>query len=263
MQPRRRDVDPGFRQPSHYCDSQSEIINAAAANITRTCQSEREIFQHLFYWVRDTIVYQLGLCGDTASETLRKGAGSCTNKANLLVALLRNLGIPAGYHLMEVKAKEYMGELCSERFNRLMGEKSLHTYCSAFIEGRWIKVDPSDDIRLSNAVKHLAVQCTVVEFDGYTDARLHLLPEHVLSDSAEPVPSVDHVLSKTRRLPADMVEVLNLYLEFMRGHGIWHFQIRTFEDAFFAWMQKERPQLFASYTALNAAVPPRAVGRTG
>ena len=39
---------------------------------------------------------RVGLYSDTSSETLQRGYGSCSNKANVLVAILRALNIPAG-----------------------------------------------------------------------------------------------------------------------------------------------------------------------
>jgi transglutaminase-like putative cysteine protease len=76
----------------------------------------------LFYWVRDNIEYELGLKSDTASSTLLRGSGSCINKANLVVALLRALGIPAGFHIMTVKTRAYFSCLCTPCFNKFMSE---------------------------------------------------------------------------------------------------------------------------------------------
>jgi transglutaminase-like putative cysteine protease len=49
----------------------------------------------------------------SASDTLKNESGMCSGKTNLLVAMLRSLGIPARYRVFRVKAE-------SELFNWLM-----------------------------------------------------------------------------------------------------------------------------------------------
>jgi len=56
------------------------------------------------------------------------------------VALLRALGIPAGFHVMAVKTKEYFGCLCTPRFNRFMSDRSVHVYGAVLLGGKWLKI---------------------------------------------------------------------------------------------------------------------------
>ncbi len=72
-------------------------IRALARHLTADAGSEREAAVRLFDFVRDEIPYRFGPWGLCASETLARGEGSCTNKANLLVALLRAAGTAAAY----------------------------------------------------------------------------------------------------------------------------------------------------------------------
>jgi hypothetical protein len=245
-------LDPAtpFLQPTIYCDFDAPMVARAAANICRGGLSQTEMARRVFYWVRDSIKWELGLTPDKATETLARGAGSCTNKANLAVALMRRLGIPSGFHVMEVRAKKYLGVLCTETFGQFMKESSLHTYYAVYLNEKWLKVDPTDDIRLSNGVSHIVHQATKVDFDGKNDARLQLDPAHVIQDSPELLASVDGVLGKQRRLDNVAGRVMNLYLDFMRTHCIWHLEVKTLEADFFAWLREARPDVFADFTEL-------------
>jgi hypothetical protein len=238
-----------YLQSSIYCDIASDALGLAARNIVHGQASDREKAVSLFYWVRDNIKYELGLKSDTASSTLLKGSGSCINKANLVVALLRVIGIPAGFHIMMVKTKEYFGCLCTPRFNRFMSERSIHAYGAVSIGGKWLKIDPSDDIRLSNSTRHIAVQATPISFDGCFNACLHIRPDHIISDSIVPAADVDEILSKKRRVPATALEVMNQYLGYLRRHGIRYVHPAEVERDFFrGWRPRGRHCMRSSWS---------------
>ncbi|MDQ3357003.1 MAG: transglutaminase-like domain-containing protein [Actinomycetota bacterium] len=65
----------------------------------------------LYRFVRDEIPYAFGPWGVRASQTLAQGTGTCTNKANLLVALLRAAGIGAAYGVLRVDTQHYFGPI--------------------------------------------------------------------------------------------------------------------------------------------------------
>merc|ERR1711862_224032 len=60
-----------------------------------------------FLYVQNSIIYNVGIYNHMASDTIRFGYGSCSNKANVLVALLRAMNIPAGYGMCQVDATDY------------------------------------------------------------------------------------------------------------------------------------------------------------
>ena len=185
----------------------------------RNCETDSERARVLYDFVRDSVKYRLGLYRHSASETLDRRSGSCSNKANLLVAMLRAVGIPAGFRLMQVKTKEYFGPLCTEQFHRFLSERSLHVFCAALIDGCWVCCDPSDDRQLSEATTHINPQSRRIHFDGENDAVLHIEPEHVVLDDPTIHDSIDDVLSKGCRKAPIFLEVLDLYLDFMRDYG--------------------------------------------
>jgi hypothetical protein len=132
-----------------------------------------------------------------------------------------------------------------------MSERSFHVYGAVCIGGRWLKIDPSDDIELSQATRHLAVQATPVAFDGCADACLHIEPVHVIADSTVPAVSVDALFSKKRKVPACAIEVMNQYLEYLRRNGLRYRHPAEVEHAFFSWLAVSRPTLHERFAELE------------
>jgi hypothetical protein len=196
----------------------------------------------LFEWVRDAVEYRLGLYRHTASETLAQRWGSCSNKANLLVALLRALGVPAGFHLLEVKTREYFGPLAPPAFFPFVSHRSLHVFCAAQLEGRWVRCDPTDDSRLSESTQHLCVQSRKIDFDGRRDALLNIMPEHILTSDGVLLPHIDHVLEKERRSPPIFLRLVQLYMDFLRQRGKEFSDVDSVQKSFFGLLEKEFPE---------------------
>lgn len=233
---------PEFLATSRYCDVEHSDIHDQAHQLTRSCRSDIEKAVVLFEWVRDEVEYRLGLYKNTASETLAQGWGSCSNKANLLVALLRALEVPAGFHLLEVKTREYFGPLAPPAFFPFVSHRSLHVFCAVHLEGRWVRCDPTDDSRLSESTGHLNPQSRKVEFDGRRDALLNLRPEHILTDDGALLPHIDHVLEKERRSPPVFLRLLQRYMEFLRQRGKEFSNVDSIQESFFGLLEKESPE---------------------
>jgi len=240
-----------FLAPSLLCNC-SQLIVQTARRIGGDHPTSVAVRQ-VFYWVRDNIQYTVGLDRLSAEGTLLKGSGSCTNKANLMVALLRCLSVPAGFRVMEVVGQAYFGPLCTDTFRQFVSQRSLHVYATAFLNGRWVKLDCSDDIQLCSATQHLCKQTTPAEFDGTHDAVLHLDPEHVISDSIGPLPSVDHILEKQLRVSRVAVEVGNMWVAYVRRFGIRFSNIQEAERQFFAQLEQCDPNKYRMLISLLGA----------
>ncbi|KAB0672094.1 transglutaminase family protein [Oryzomonas sagensis] len=82
-------------------DWQTPAVREKALELTRSLPDEVAKARCLFEWVRDTIPHSadagLDIVTCTASEVLRHGTGICFAKSHLLAALLRAVGIPAGF----------------------------------------------------------------------------------------------------------------------------------------------------------------------
>jgi len=129
-----------------------------------------------FELVRDEIAHSWDIRSHrvtrTASEALRHREGLCYSKAMLLAALLRALGIPAGLGYQRLT----IGDTPDEGF-------CLHGLTTAFLEGRWIRLDargnkPGVDARFALDEERLAfaVRPELGEID-FRDNHAEPLPE--------------------------------------------------------------------------------------
>ena len=156
--------------PIFDCDS--EIIRKTAMQVTENCANPHKKAVELFYFVRDSITYNLYVKKHMpehfkASNTLLRGKGYCVQKAVLLVTLARAVNIPA-----------QLG--CAQIRNHLVPQKVLdilrsnifpwHGYANLYLNERWTKATPAFDIRMCNDHGFIPV-----EFDGYSDA---MFPSH-------------------------------------------------------------------------------------
>ena len=123
----------------------------------------------LFYFVRDEIKYNLYVPNDKpehyrASRILQEKEGFCIQKAVLLTALSRAVGIPARIHLAAIR-----NHLVPDKLKQLMGGNLFptHGYSDLYVEEKWIKAAPTFDLGLCQKNRF-----TIVEFDGKHDAIL-------------------------------------------------------------------------------------------
>ncbi|MFN8944974.1 MAG: transglutaminase-like domain-containing protein [Pseudobdellovibrionaceae bacterium] len=226
---------------SEFCDRSAPMIVHTAKKIVSSAATEQEKAVRLFNWVRDNIRYQVGLYTHRASDTFIHRFGSCTNKANLLVAMFRAAGIPAAFRLYRVKTREYFGPLCSKRLTQFMSFESIHVFASVHLNQRWLRVDPTDDYRISQGGDHLNPQCKQVHFNGQDEALLNLDCQHIVSEIEENMLNVDDILKKESRLSEDILWVMNAYLNFVRSHGKFSDTVPCFEESFFTWFELTHP----------------------
>ncbi|MDD5590146.1 MAG: transglutaminase-like domain-containing protein [Candidatus Portnoybacteria bacterium] len=247
-----------FLTETKYCDFNNSKVKELATKITENAKTDQEKAVALFYWVRDNILYRVGFWNRKASETLLDGKGVCTCKANLLIALLRAIGIPAGYGVMRVVGREYFGPIVPICLKNLASKESIHVYVFVFLDNRWIKCDPSDDKSLSAKIHHLNPQSRIIEWDGETDAMLNLDPSHVLKNEG-PLSNLDHIMcKKPRTATKNIVNFGNLYIHFLRKNSIEYTGVDQFWSSFMCWIRKNHFknyllfQIAASWQGLKA-----------
>lgn len=119
-------------------------------------------------FVARQVVYSFQDKSDRASDTLMKMEGMCTNKCTLQVAMLRSLGIPAGYCIVHIYkstphcacplqtfecssirvATAVYKDLVFEELYDLVSDVTVHVFCCVFIpeEGRFLRFDATDTI---------------------------------------------------------------------------------------------------------------------
>lgn len=122
---------------------------------------------NLYYAVRDKISYNphhidLSVNGLSASFVLEKRRGWCVNKAVLLAACCRAIGVPAGLGFADVK-----NHITTEKLRRNMGSDVFywHSYAVIFLNGRWVKATPAFNQRLCQKFGIVAA-----DFDGVEDS---------------------------------------------------------------------------------------------
>lgn len=136
-----------FLRPSALCDSDSPRVKLTAEEITKNAKTPKDAAIEIFYFVRDKIPLAFVNPYTTASETLRLRKGSCFTKATLQMALLRAVGIPARFRVVEFKGNdpnEWEGILPSLVVSRIP-EQFPHYFVEVHIEGRWIMADATFD----------------------------------------------------------------------------------------------------------------------
>ena len=240
-----------FLQETRFCDFNHPLIQGIAHKIAENCTNDREKAVSLFYWVRDNILYRVGLWQRKASETLIEKEGACTNKTNLLVALLRANNIPAGYGIMKVHGQRYFGPIAIPMLKKFAGEMSTHVYAMVNLNNKWIKCDPSDDRELSENTFYLNPPSKLVEWDGFQDAMLNLNKEHVLKNDY-PIANIDPwMVKKPRRAKGIPLKVANLFVKFLRENKQKVNNIKDIEALFKEWMKVNYPLYFYSFSILS------------
>ena len=165
----RKNLDLYLR-PTFAIDSNSEVIEEKAALLTEKCNSQKEKAKELFYFVRDELKYNpylaLGSIEDyRASKTLQRGEGFCIQKAVVLAALARAVGIPARLGFADIR-----NYLASKELMEMMGTNLFvyHGYSELWLNNKWVKATPAFNIEMCNKF-----DIKPVEFDGVTDGVFH------------------------------------------------------------------------------------------
>lgn len=94
-----------------------------------------------YEFVRDEIKFGYNKSDDLkASQVLQEGIGQCNTKANLLMALLRALGIPCRLHGFTIDKKLQKGAVTGVVY-LLSPRNIIHCWVEVFHEGKWINLE--------------------------------------------------------------------------------------------------------------------------
>lgn len=134
-----------YLQSTFFIDAAHPAIQAFAKVHTQHTKSPIEQAVALYYAVRDGFLYnpyKIDLREDAlkASALLNQKSGYCVEKANLLAATGRALGIPTrlGFGIVQ-------NHIGTSRLEEFLGTKKLvfHGYTELFLEGQWVKATPA------------------------------------------------------------------------------------------------------------------------
>jgi hypothetical protein len=248
-EPQAANLD-AFLIESKYCDVSHPSIQELAQRLTGGVVGEVSRARVIFEWVRDEIRYVIPHDWSmTASETLAARIGSCTNKANLLVALLRAVGIPAAYEVLRVRGKFYLGPVWVPMLQQLCDDVSCHVRAAVFLDGRWLKCDTTNDSNLTHAIAHMNSPSEQAVFDGEHDAVSFIHPDNVLG-SLGLMPNGDPILGKRTTKPPIFFTIINRFLEMGRELGAaYRGPVAEIEPIFHAWLQERYPAEYAQFYA--------------
>jgi transglutaminase-like putative cysteine protease len=133
-------------------------------------QSDREKIVKLYYAIRDGWRYNPYQVSDDpsvyrASVMLSRSyerGGHCIDKANLLAACARALGIPSRLHFANVR-----NHIGTEKLEKELGTSVLvfHGYVELWLEGKWVAATPAFNRELCDMLG-----VAPLEFDGRQDS---------------------------------------------------------------------------------------------
>ena len=125
-----------YLEKTEYVDYDAPAIKSLAERLREESSDELTLIKNTYYFVRDEIRHswdaQDRRVTVSASDTLREGVGICWAKANLLAALLRANGIPAGFSYQRLT----LGDTPDTGF-------CIHAMNTVFVSGlnKWIRLD--------------------------------------------------------------------------------------------------------------------------
>lgn len=206
-----------FLEPSAFCDCDNADIKNATKKLAKISETDREAAVQIFYFVRDKLKFAYSSLGK-ASNTLKRGYGTCSSKANVQVALLRSIGIPARFRLQLIDARVLFWDkvpppLRDEEFS---GEVT-HYLTEVYMDGKWLKADATFDKELDPKRAR--------EWDGRGDACI-LDAEEVIKELGTEV-NIDRVFESREKELEKMTKqekenvrlrnaILNGYFEIVR-----------------------------------------------
>lgn len=240
-----------FLLSTRYCDCDSNLIKSKTKELINGICDDDEKAVKLFNFVRDNFLYTFGPWNIKASETLQMRKGMCTNKSNLLIALLRAVGIPAGYGILRVNAKEYFGFITLPLFKKFISSNSVHIYCYVYLKNKWIKCDPSTDKQFANNIGYFNPPSKLVEWNGNNDAIANIDTRHIIGNEG-PIANIDSQLEKkTRNLNERRFKLANYYMKYLRENKINFVDSIKLEKDFGSWLKKESSIHFFFFKVLK------------
>ncbi|MFT4582333.1 MAG: transglutaminase-like putative cysteine protease [Gammaproteobacteria bacterium] len=156
--------------PTAMVNSDHEAVREFAALHSSAQASDVGNAVTLYYAVRDGFRYDpysidLSVEGLCATHVLETGRGWCVNKAVLMAASCRAIGIPAQLGYADVR-----NHLSTERMRKQMGTDVFvwHGYTAILLDGEWVKATPAFNVELCDKFR-----LKPLEFNGRDDSIYH------------------------------------------------------------------------------------------
>ncbi len=156
-----------YIQPTEFLNFDDASVKAFAERNSVGAATEKEKAVRLYYAVRDGFQYNPNILdlrreGLRASDLLTRNRGYCVEKAVLLAASARAVGVPSRLSFYIVR-----NHIAAEKLEKLLQKNYLvfHGAAELFLDGRWLKTTPAFN---KNLCDYLKVE--PLEFDGTRDS---------------------------------------------------------------------------------------------
>jgi hypothetical protein len=202
--------------PATLCDTDHLQIRRRAVRLRRATPASTA--EAVLQFVQP-MPYRFGRWQERASETMARGVGMCTTKANLQVALMRAAGLEAGF-VESPMPTSVLGKLMPDGWLALQRPVVKHYFAAVKLGGRWHACDASyDDASYGIYVlsfPHTASlrHPTLSEGRPYAPA---FLAKHADPWAIDVVPHLNDEMGKKSRFQPRHFEALNTRLDRARG----------------------------------------------
>ncbi len=156
-----------YLKPTEFLDFDNSDVREFAGRNSDENKTAKENAVSLYYAVRDGFTYNpyaldLRREGLKASNLVGRKSGYCIEKAILLAASARSVGIPSRLSFYNVK-----NHIATERIEKILGTNVLvfHGAAELFLDGKWLKTTPAFNRRLCEKLN-----VAPLEFDGAADS---------------------------------------------------------------------------------------------
>ena len=129
----------GYLEETIFCDYKNPAVRTLAEEVDAAGKTPAEVAKAAFLLVREKIIFGFDLWQVKASATVQKGYGMCSNKALVLVAVLRHHGIPA--RLAYVPMRRQGLDPAWGRMGFMMSRVLNHVIAEVCLDEKWIPVD--------------------------------------------------------------------------------------------------------------------------
>lgn len=205
--------------PTTLCDQDHPEIVRIARRLRRVSPAATAEAIMLFV---QKIPYRFGTWQERASDTLARGVGMCTTKANLQVALMRAARLEAGFVEFPMSTA-VLGKLMPDGWLALQRAEVKHYFAAVELGGRWHAADASyDDAAIEVYALTMAATAAQVRIprlaEGAPFAPAMLARNADLFD-IKVVPHLNDEMGKKSRFQPRHFEALNTRLDRARGVG--------------------------------------------
>jgi transglutaminase-like putative cysteine protease len=160
-----------YLKPSQLCnfDEASEIKDVALRLVTNYSDSTQKA--NCIYNFVKIIPFRYDDWNVKASDILLRGSGMCSGKTNLLVAMLRSIGIPSRYIVLRCRGELELYTLMTKRNDKLarmcgtLPEVGNHVLAEVYL-GKWIVYEVARDPTLEQGLIQLGIS---IEFQPIAD----------------------------------------------------------------------------------------------